>query len=92
MAQLSAAQNALVCTSDGIFILQGSALVERHGNVFIRTLHQEICNLAATLYGPEVVYGALFPTLERATRSHECGLFIQAQETIAKLSLPSLTA
>ncbi|HEX3970438.1 MAG TPA: hypothetical protein VHX19_03895 [Stellaceae bacterium] len=91
MSQHVAVRNALLCTPDGIFILSGQPLVQRRGNTFVRTSQQDICNLSAALYGPEVVYGPLFPMLERAARFLERGLFEAAKETIEKLELPALT-
>lgn len=92
MTQLAATQNALICTPDGIFILTGQALVARRGSAFVQASQQEICNLAASLYGSEVVYGPLFPTIERAARFLERGRFADAKETVEKLDLPPLTS
>ena len=85
-------QNALVCTPDGIFIAPGRALVERRGDTFVHAPQQDVCNMAAALYGPEVVYGALFPTIERASRFLARGLFDEAKKTIEEIELPALTS
>jgi hypothetical protein len=92
MTELAVEPHRLACTADGVFIWPGMPLVEKRGPFYARVSEREIANRAGVLFGPDVLYGPLFPTLEHAARLLERGQLGQAQETIAKLKLPPLAA
>lgn len=92
MTELAVEPHRLACTADGVFIWPGMPLVEKRGRSFSRVPERDIANRAGVLFGPDVLYGPLIPTLERAARFLERGQIAAAQETITKLNLPPLTA
>lgn len=92
MPSLVSEPHQLVCTAEGVFVWPGTALVVKRGASFARVSDRDIGNLAGALFGAEIVYGPLIPTLERAARFLERGQLSEAQETIAQLKLPPLTA
>lgn len=92
MTKLAIEPHRLVCTTDGVFVWPGVPLVEKRGRSFSRISERDIANRAGVLFGPDVFHGPLIPTLERAARFLERGQLGTAQEAIAKLPLPPLTA
>lgn len=91
MTELAVEPHRLACTADGVFIWPGMPLVEKRGPFYARVSEREIANRAGVLFGPDVLYGPLIPTLERAARFLECGQITKAEEAIAKLKLPAVT-